>query len=379
MNNERFNQANPPKAVGGIDTLYYFADISNENYSKIYQDMILKEKFFDGFEFLGYSGKNTGFVGSWFKYSVPTNIKVNGKIVNVDLFRVGFKNPDKQKNVKNVYIQLYAEGIYYYGLEDLLQFIDELFISYGLTPSGYYVSRADINIFTDYDFSNIQKEMFKVPSRSVEIITDEYLVKEDGKANVFFTDKLETIYLGSRSSDIYLKIYDKFRELSKNDTLGKKFLLMYSYLKENGLDNTTLWNVEFSLNRKGLLSYGVDTLDDLLQKAGSIFKDLMTKYVFLGYDVEKIENYRKTKHLSRLSPHWVWDYLRNSYNRFDVIPVKREIKKYRSNSIDKLIEKIAVNISDVEYNAQLSFNDVVNLVLMYRRKFLSYSEAEPDL
>ena len=379
MNNEGFSQANPPKAVGGIDTLYYFADISNENYSKIYQDMILKEKFFDGFEFLGYSGKNTGFVGSWFKYSVPTNIKFNGKIVNVDLFRVGFKNPDKQKNVKNVYIQLYAEGIYYYGLEDLLQFIDELFISYGLAPSGYYVSRADINIFTDYDFSNIQKEMFKVPSRSVEIITDEYLVKEDGKANVFFTDKLETIYLGSRSSDIYLKIYDKFRELSKNDTLGKKFLLMYSYLKENGLDNTTLWNVEFSLKRKGLLSYGVDTLDDLLQKAGSIFKDLMSKYVFLGYNVDKIQSYRKSKNLSRLSPHWVWDYLRNAYNRFDVVPVKREIKKYRSNSIDKLIEKIAVNISDVEYNAQLSFNDVVNLVLMYRRKFLSYSEAEPDL
>ncbi len=370
------NLGNPPKAVGGIDTLYYFADITGDNYNKIYYEKIVNGEFFDGFEFLGYSGKNTGFVGSWFKYSIPTNIKVNGKILDVTLFRVGFKNPDKQKNVKNVYIQLYAEGIYYYGLEDLLQFIDELFSSYGLISNGYYVSRADINIFTNYDFSNIQKEMFKVPSRSTEVTYG----GSDDKFTVYTTDRLETIYFGSRSSDIFLKIYDKGRELLQGrDKSYHKFFLMNSYLKENGLDTDCLWNIEFSLKRKGLLSYGVNTIEHLLQKAGSIFKDLMTKYLFLGYDVEKIENYRKMKHLSRLSAYWVWDYLRNAYNRFDVVPVKREIKKYCSNTIDKLIERIAVNISDVEYNADISFDDVVQLVLLYRRKFLCCSAAEPDL
>lgn len=376
MSNNKFSLENPPKAVGGIDTLYYFADISGENYTKIYNELILNEKFFDGFEFLGHSGKNTGFVGSWFKYSIPTNIKVNGKILDVTLFRVGFKNPDKQKNVKNVYIQLYAEGIYYYGLEDLLQFIDELFTSYGLISNGYYVSRADINIFTSYDFSNIQKEMFKVPSRSTEVTYG----GSDDKFTVYTTDRLETIYFGSRSSDIFLKIYDKGRELLQGrDKSYRKFFLMNSYLKENGLDTDCLWNIEFSLKRKGLLSYDVYTIEDLLQKAGSIFKDLMTKYLFLGYDVQKIENYRKTKHLSRLSAYWVWDYLRNAYNRFDVLPVKRKIKKYCSNTIDKLIERIAVNISDVEYNADITFDDVVQLVLLYRRKFLCCSAAEPDL
>jgi len=211
--NKKFSQEIPPTAIGGIDTLYYFADISGDNYTKIYNEMILKEKFFEDFEFLGYSGKNTGFVGSWFKYSIPTNIRANGKLLNLTLFRVGFKNPDKQKNVKNVYIQLYAEGIYYYGLEDLLQFIDELFTSYGLVAKEY----------SNYDFSNIQKEMFKVPSRSTEIITNEdedIQIKEDGKVKVYYTDKLETIYFGSRSSDINLKIYDKAKELKKNGLLG---------------------------------------------------------------------------------------------------------------------------------------------------------------
>jgi len=107
----------------------------------------------------------------------------------------------------------------------------------------------------------------------------------------------------------------------------------------------------------------------ILQRAGSIFKDLITKYVFLGYDVDKIESYRKSKNLSRLSPYWVWDYLRNSYNRYDVVPVKRVIKKYRSNSIEKLIEKIAVNITDVEYNANVSFDDVIIMVNEYLQKF----------
>jgi len=81
--------------------------------------------------------------------------------------------------------------------------------------------------------------MFKVPSRSVEIITNEDIqLKEDGKVKVFVTDKLETIYFGSRSSDINLKIYDKAKELRSNNS-NSKYLLMYSYLKENGLDTDT--------------------------------------------------------------------------------------------------------------------------------------------
>jgi len=100
----------------------------------------------------------------------------------------------------------------------------------------------------------------------------------------------------------------------------------------------------------------------------------MSKYVFLGYDVEKIESYRKSRNLSRLSPYFIWDFLKNSYNRYDSVPVKREIKKYSSNSIEKLIEKIAVNISDVEYNAQIFFDDVIQMVSAYRRRCICGTE-----
>jgi len=323
------------RIVGGIDTLYFFADVAGENYNKIYYELIVNGKFFEGFEFIGYSGKNTGFVGSWFVYKEKSDIKVNGKFLDVSLFRVGFKNPDKQKNVKNVYIQLYAEGIYYLGLENLLQYIDELFRSYGLEVSEYYVSRADINAFVNYDFSDIKKEMFKVPSRSVEIIENEEVeIKIDTKTKTFVTNKLETLYFGSRKSDINLKIYNKKKELMPNGMPNNtKFFVMLKYFETNGIDllNGSVWNVEFSLKRKGLLSYGINTISDLLLKAGNVFKDLMSKYVFLGYDVNKIENYRKSKNLSKLLPHIIWTFISNSYDSYSVVPVKRVIKYYKAD------------------------------------------------
>jgi len=382
VNNKSFkkefkNVSNPPKAVGGIDTLYYFAGITGDNYSKIYYEKIVNGEFFEGFDFLGFSGKSSGFVGAWFSYSVPLDIKVNGKEAKVTLFRIGFKDPNKQKNVKNAYIQLYAEGIYYYGLEELILFIDELLRGYGFIIDGYQVSRADINLFTNYDFSNISKEMFKVPSRSVNVITnsldDEEVIsvkdkkvlnlRDVGKVRIFYRDnKLETIYFGSRASDINLKIYDKSKELSKNDMSVKTFIVR-EYFKNKGFDeNDCVWNVEFSLKRKGLLSYGVNTLSDLLKKAGSIFKDLMDRYVFLGYDVDKIEKYRKSRNLSRLKAFWVWEFLRDSYDRFNYLPVKREIKKYKKIAVDKQLEKIATFIADVEYNTGMSIEEILREV-----------------
>jgi len=384
MNNKKDSIPQDVAVIGGIDTLYFFADISGDNYTKIYNELILKEQFYENFEFLGYSGKNTGFVGSWFVYKQKSNIQVNGKYLDVKLFRIGFKDPEKQKNVKNVYIQLYADGIYYMGLENLLQFIDELFIKYKFKVNEYYVSRADINAFVNYDFSDIKKEMFKVPSRSVEYIENEEIeVKLDTKTKTYVTDKLETLYFGSRSSDINLKIYNKKKELLGNGVshTNSKFFIMVKYLKENGIDffNSDVWNVEFSLKRKALLSYGINTLSDLFQKAGSVFNDLMSKYRFLGYDVGKIEKYRKSRNLSRLPSHSVWSLIDNAYNRYKVVPVKRVIKYYKSDINKYLINTISLNLNDLVHNTGLSLQEILHYVLEdYRELYQLPGFSSPD-
>lgn len=353
-----YDDRNPPSCIGGIDTLYYFADVIGENYNKIYNDLILKERFLENFEFLGYSGKLTGFVGSWFQYVLPVKQKFNGRFVTIKLFRIGFKNPDKQKKVKNIYIQLYAEGIYYFGIRELILKIEELLGSCGLIADDYYVSRADINMFVSYDFSNLKKEMFKVPSRSVTVNDNQEIdVNVDTKSHTYFVaDKLETLYFGSRKSDLHFKIYDKFKELN---TKSVKYLVMLSYLKNNGFTSMQpLWNIEFTLKRQALLSYGVNTLQQLFERAGNIFKDLMSKYVFLGYDVEKIQKFRSNRHLNRLSMHPLWSYLINSYNLYTSVPVRRYIKKFKDNNNDLQFEKLSIIFKDLKENTGMSYNQI---------------------
>ena len=41
----------------------------------------------------------------------------------IPLFRIGFKNPDKQKQVKNVFVQFEASGIYSLGFYGLLEYV----------------------------------------------------------------------------------------------------------------------------------------------------------------------------------------------------------------------------------------------------------------
>ena len=59
----------------------------------------------------------------------------------------------------------------------------------------------------------------------------------------------------------------------------------------------------------------------------------MSRTVFLGYDLEKIDSYRKSKHISRLPPHEIWQKISDSYKfcNYDV-DVQRVYKEYKKGS-----------------------------------------------
>ena len=83
------NKVEECRVLGGIDTLNFFVDTArSELYHKIWS-LVLNEQFIrENYSFLSYSGKTSGFVGAWFSYRRNA----------VPLFRVGFKDPSKQKN-----------------------------------------------------------------------------------------------------------------------------------------------------------------------------------------------------------------------------------------------------------------------------------------
>ena len=91
------NKIEECRILGGIDTLYFFVDTKS---SKLYQniwDNVNSQKWQrEGYSFLSFSGKKNGFIGGWFEH------KFLIQNLPIPLFKVGFKNPQKQAHIKNL-------------------------------------------------------------------------------------------------------------------------------------------------------------------------------------------------------------------------------------------------------------------------------------
>ncbi len=300
------------KTLGGIDSLYFFVDVNN---SKLYQDLwqkASKDNNLEGFSFLGMSSKKTGFVGAWFK-------RCNDD--KVPLYRIGFKDGSKQKNVNNIFVELYASGIYSFpngidGVKKLLSIVQNdistLLMGEYIDFDNFIVSRCDYNLFIGgYDFSSVRSDMFKARVKKRNTI---YSSVQDSKDYEFMSSgAVETLYLGSKRSDIVFKLYNKKLELSKE--INKSNFIKESYLKFYGVfDFKDVWNLEFSLKRKALKQYGINTVFEALDSADSIFRDLMCKYVFLGFDLKRIMKYKNSDNVKKLKVHPVWNLFASSYS-----------------------------------------------------------------
>ncbi len=320
--------------LGGIDTLYCFLDCvglaSKELYQTLWNSVNDGSFVREHYHHLGFSGKKHGFIGAWYSYVGRDCIP---------LFRVGFKDPTKQKQVKNIFIQFEASGIYSLGFHGLLNFVKAEFshlLNFDVTNDDLLTSRVDLNAFIDgYDFSTLDADMFRHSFKGTQTIKDECLddISYDVESFEYRSRRgIETLYLGSRSSPLYMKIYDKFKEMnSKNSdisTMVKRYFLL-----SNDLKSEHLWNLEFTIKKEVLSQYGVLTVSHLLLLADSIFRDLMSRTVFLGYDLDKISSFRNSKNISKLPPHEIWTKISDSYKfcNYDV-DVQRVYKEYKKGS-----------------------------------------------
>lgn len=296
----------------GIDTLYFFINCDTELYHKFY--VLVNSGDWQKFENYSFvyisksSSKSYGVVGHMFDLFSSDG---------VCLCRAIFKDPDKQKQIKNIYIMLRGEAIYSYGIKLAIEKIVEILNSiFGLTANfmTMYPSRVDLNCFIGgFDFSKVKPECFAGHFyNSTELSKGHEIYEFNSRLG------LESLYLGSKSSPLYFKIYNKKLEIEKNlDKLSAQ--IKKEYLIQNGFDfKKPIWNAEFTLKRDFLYQSGVLTLQSLFSFFKGLFQNTFDNLVFYGDDIAKINRYRANRNLSRLKPHPLWEQI-VSYSRFDCI------------------------------------------------------------
>ena len=342
------NDLSECQILGGIDTLYCFLDVFELAPRELYQilwNSVNSGTFLrENYHHLGFSGQKNGFIGAWYSYIGRDNIP---------LFRVGFKDPTKQKQIKNIYIQLEASGIYSLGIHELLNFIRAEFsnlLCFDVTNDNLIPSRVDLNAFINgFDFSSIDADMFRHSFKlSCGIETECIDASDDFQESFEYRSRrgIETLYLGSRSSSYYMKIYDKFKEINSKDSDISSMVKRY-FLISKGLYGEHLWNLEFTIKKEVLNQYGVNTVSNLLVMADSIFRDMMKRNSFLGYDIDNIKKNRENKNISKLPLHPVWQKIYDEYNfcgyDIDTQRVYKEFKKgsrtWASDNIIRTIRK----------------------------------------
>lgn len=338
--------------ISGIDTLYFFY-VTKHNYEKLFLDIMdqidtQSEHFRESnisfehhdikikinsstFEHLG---KSQGFY--WFK-------DLN------DLVRIGFKDPDTNQVLNDIQVQYMANGIYNIGIKGLLRFTDDLLQEYitGDRP----ITRADLNLFIQYDLGDLTKEVFVTRKRLFIAHFKEVSTKH----------KLQTLYVGKKP--FLLRLYDKGEELKKS----KKYTLMKEYFESHDIDvKEPLFNIEFEYHRDYLKTFDIDTVDKLLERAELLFKDSMDAIRMI--DVDSItDNTTNGNNRNRAATHPLWAYLRDQYSLKEFLQLDIPLERLKRKSYVYSFEDA---ITDHMLLARKCLSNKINISLEFYQEVL---------
>lgn len=193
------------------------------------------------------------------------------------------------------------------------------------------ITRIDLNCFVQYDLSFVTKEMFVSRKRSYGQIS------EIGTAK-----RTQTIYVGK--PPFRLRLYDKKEEMKKS----KKGDLMREFFLNHDFDlNEELFNVEFEMHRRHLKAYGIETIEDALKNAESLFKGAMDEIRLIDINTitqKDIENNSKSRAITLP----IWDEIKEAYSikAFiqDALPVQRIKRKLILYSDEKFRDEFIAMI-----------------------------------
>ena len=335
------------KVLGGIDSLYYFADTTND---ALYQDFfentlnLCADFSFDDFKAVyrgSTSSKTSGFGGVWYGVSFGDCL----------IARIGFKSGLIQRNVNNIFVQLDGESIYRNGLLESIIIVFEFLCHFCSSPAvtqkntdDLIVNRADINAFiSGWDFSIYNSpEYFKTPfkrQRLAPAIADDY-------CDIYYNaNEMESIYFGTRGGSWRFKLYNKGLEIVSHLRSGARApaaMAKLCYLVVNGLLKhgstheeiiaANCWNLEFSFKRDILKEFQLYTVSALLDNTQNLFVWGLDNVELLDADLDTIRIARANGNLRRLPVSSAWLSIGEKYNSLEVKPIERKLRDYKKST-----------------------------------------------
>ena len=352
------------KVLGGIDSLYYFADTTND---ALYQDFfentlnLCADFSFDDFKAVyrgSTSSKTSGFGGVWYGVSFGDCL----------IARIGFKSGLIQRNVNNIFVQLDGESIYRNGLLESIIIVFEFLCHFCSSPAvtqkntdDLIVNRADINAFiTGWDFGSYNSpEYFKTPfkrQRLAPAIADDY-------CDIYYNaNEMESIYFGTRGGSWRFKLYNKGLEIVSHLRSGARApaaMAKLCYLVVNGLLKhgstheeiiaSNCWNLEFSFKREILKEFGLYTVSAVLDNSQNLFNLGLNKIELLDADLSTIQKARSSGHLNRLPVSSDWQSIGKKYNSLEVKPIERHLRRHKQSTLDGITKTILYKLRNCGY------------------------------
>ena len=306
--------------IAGVDALYYHLKINYTHYTQFYNNCFLN----NALQF----GTFTRISENWLKQY--TYCELRHPLNNLLMARVGFKNLNTKDNLDSIMVQM---DTYYMNTIGVLQSyydVVEQIEGFGLQVVKSKVSRIDLNTYVyGYDFSYLEYFYFST------------LIRSNTKIYNGAKDRLETFYLGSRTSGApYMRIYNKWSELmAKDEDSKKQSLIRYKFLREYNIHLDTekpLWNVEFELKREFLKSYKIDTVEQCLQSVNVLHSELM-KRIRLMTQKRKVDD----AHAERIPTAPIWETIGTNYNFQDSnVPLDKLPAIKYSKDINWLINRV---------------------------------------
>lgn len=188
------------------------------------------------------------------------------------------KRKFRAKGTPNVRIEISSEAIYLNGPEGSMAYVQEAIESLGGRILAYLISRVDLCV-----------DMLLSEPLTIGFLDSHIVCRSSEFEHIGKDGCLETYYRGAKKAPLQVRFYDKFKEIEQNP--AKLFMWSVWTLKPT----PGVWRTEFQMRRPALKQFGVNSLEDLLSKAASIWAHLTESWISVRH-LDSDNTARRTVH-----------------------------------------------------------------------------------